>query len=96
MNTAKVIKETEKAYQLTFICWINEVSQKITTWIPKSMIKLNGTKGDKIEFEFKNSWFLDKKVKEYCQFLKDKGVAGSNIESYLSPISHEFVDYCFA
>lgn len=96
MNTAKLIKETEKAYQLAFVCWINEVSQRVTTWVPKSMLTVNSKNDDKIEFEFKNSWFLDKKVKEYCQFLKEKGIAGSHIESYLSPISNESVDYCFA
>ena len=97
MNTAKINKETEKALNLNFNVELYGGTFLIqNVWFPKSMIKEVSREYEKISFEMVNNWFLDKKIKEYCQKIIGQGYSIRNeIKTYLSPINNVVVDWCY-
>lgn len=75
MNTAKVLKETEKAYFLHMGVDVWEEMYYIKTWMPKSQITVeNRDADDVISFTTKNDWILFSKVKDYVQYCIDNGL----------------------
>lgn len=75
MNTAKVLKETEKAYFLHMGVDVWEEMYYIKTWMPKSQITIeNRDADDVISFTTKNDWILFSKVKDYVQYCIDNGL----------------------
>lgn len=74
MNTAKLIKETEKALYIEMGCelWGDEVVY-FKTWMPKSQLVIEKTENGIVSFETKNNWILGAKVKEYFTYLMDNG-----------------------
>lgn len=98
MNNAKLNKETEKAINVTFKVNIyGELFTIKNVWMPKSMLTIEKAEEDIISFEVKNDWFLDKKVKEYCQSIVDMGYSVKHeIKTYVSRINNVVVDWCWA
>lgn len=98
MNTATLNKETEKAVNISFGVEIyGELFTIKNVWMPKSMLQIAEVKDDIISFEIRNDWFLDKKVKEYCQRVVDAGYRVKHeITTYLSRINNVVIDWCNA
>lgn len=98
MNTATLNKETEKAVNISFGVEIyGECFTIKNVWFPKSMISIEKREEDKISFSVKNDWFLDKKVKEYCQAIVERGYnVKHEIKTYLSRINNVVIDWCYA
>ncbi|MBQ9658462.1 MAG: hypothetical protein IJV31_06820 [Clostridia bacterium] len=89
---------TERAINVTFKVQIyGELFTIKNVWLPKSMLKIVSEDNDIISFEVKNSWFLDKKVKEYCKGIVEAGYRVKHeITTYLSGINNIVIDYCNA
>ena len=97
MNTALVLRETEKALQIKFGCCIYESIISVKTWIPKSQIEIFDRDHDKITFMPKNDWIIDAKVRDYIKFLKSANCSlSSDLQLYLSNINCEKVDFVYA
>jgi len=95
---AKILKETEKAIQLTFGCEIyGEHFTVKSAWFPKSQIEITSNIDGKIEFMPKNDWILNAKVREYCQYIAETFPnVKTEIKLYLSGANNYKVDYCYA
>jgi len=94
---AKLLKETEKAVQVTYCCEIyGEQFTVKSAWIPKSQIEIQSIEGDVLNFNPKNDWILDAKTKDYCKFVKDtfKNVV-VEVDTYLSNINSYRVEFCW-
>lgn len=74
MNTAKILKETEKAYFLHYGVNVWEEMFYIKTWMPKSMINVSKNESGIITFEPKNNWILGAKVKDYLKYIIESGL----------------------
>lgn len=97
MNTAKLIKETEKAIFVEFGVWVYEACVTVKTWLPKSQLTIVENKDGKISFETKNNWLLGAKVRDYAQFLDKNGYnMMPELRNFLALGSNEDVEYCFA
>lgn len=95
---ANLIKETEKAVCLTYVCEIyGEDFTCKKVWFPKSQIEIIGIENGVVEFEPKNDWILDVKTKDYCKFVNETfGTVKSEIKTYLSRINCEKVTFCWS
>ena len=92
-------KETEKAVNITFQVELYGENFTIKNqWIPKSQIEIISTENGILEFNTKNDWILNAKVKEYCKYINDifDGNVKIEIKTYLSNINNVVVDYCWA
>lgn len=97
MNTAKLIKETEKAIFVEFGAWVYEACVTVKTWLPKSQLTIVENKDGKISFETKNNWLLGAKVRDYAQYLDKNGYnMMPELRNFLALGSNEDVEYCFA
>ena len=90
--------DRERAINVTFKVQIyGELFTIKNVWLPKSMLKIVSEDNDIISFEVKNTWFLDKKVKEYCKGIVEAGYSVKHeIKTYLSGINFVVVDWCNA
>ena len=97
MNTALILKETEKAMMIQFGCWLYETCVTVKTWMPKSQINIVERDADKISFEAKNDWILDAKVKDYVKYIDSVGGnLSQEMRLYISGANSEKVKYVFA
>lgn len=97
-SMAKITKETEKAYQLSYIAEIYGEQFTIKgQWFAKSQIEVKKVEGDTIWFVPKNDWIIDANTKKYVQFVANTfSNVKSEIKTYLSKINNEKVTmvYC--
>lgn len=93
-SMAKVEKETEKAYCLTFSAEIyGEYFTVRKVWMPKSQVTIHKSENDTIWFVPNNDWILDAKCKEYCKYVAETfDNVKSEIKTYLSRINSEKVE----
>lgn len=93
-SMAKVEKETDKAYQLTFVADIYGKSFVIKKqWMPKSLIEVKKIDGDTVWFTAKNNWIIGKKCKDYCKYVADMFTnISSEIKTYLSRTNNLVVE----
>ena len=97
MNTALILKETEKAMMIQFGCWMYEQSVTVKTWMPKSQINIVEREGGKMKFEAKNNWILDAKVKDYVKYIDSiGGNLSQEMRLYISGANSEKIEYVFA
>lgn len=99
MNTAKLIKQTEKAIFVEFRCFlIDDSTLRIKTWLPKSQLKdINELEGGKISFETKGNWLLGAKVRDYAKYLRDNDYKlGEGLRELLAIGHNDDIEYCFA
>ena len=97
MNTAKLIKETEKAIFVEFGTFVFEACVTLKSWLPKSQLIISESKEGKISFELKNNWLLGAKVRDYAQYLATNGYnMCPELRNYLSVGRNEDIEYCFA
>ena len=72
MHSAKVLKETEKAIQVTFKCEVFMAQLTVkSAWLPKSQLNIDSIKDGIMNFTPKNAWIMDEKVKDYLKFLAE-------------------------
>jgi hypothetical protein len=96
MNTAKLIKETEKAIFVEFGTFVFEACVTMRAWLPKSQLTIKDKHDDKISFEIKNKWLLGAKVRDYAQYLAANGYnMCPELRNYLSVGRNEDIEYCF-
>lgn len=90
-SMAKVTKETEKAYQLSYVAEIyGEFFTIKGQWFAKSQIDVKKADGDTIWFVPKNDWILDANTKKYAQFIASVFPnVKSEINTYLSRTNNE-------
>lgn len=97
MNTALVIKETQKAIFVEFGAFVYNKCIRIKTWLPKSQITIKDNVNDKISFEINNNWLLTAKMIEYAKYLESNGYSMCEELRTLSSLGrNEDVEYCFA
>lgn len=97
MNTAILLKETEKAIFVTFGADVYEKCVTIKTWLPKSQVEIEKKEGEKIYFELKNNWLLGAKIMDYAKYLDSKGYnMPSELRTYLGVGHNEDIEYCYA
>lgn len=95
---AILVKETEKAVQLTYRVEIyGEFFVIKNVWFPKSMLDNIEINGNEISFTPKNDWILNKKTREYCKDIYDMFYPNvrQELKTFMSGINNEFIDYCF-
>lgn len=97
-SMAKVTKETEKAYQLSYVAEIYGEQFTIKgQWFAKSQIEVKKVEGDTIWFVPKNDWILDANTKKYAQYIAATFAnVKSEIKTYLSRMNNEKITivYC--
>lgn len=93
-SMAKVTKESEKAFQVTFVAEIYGEDFTIKNqWLAKSLIEVMHREDDTIWFVPKNDWVLDACTKKYCQFVAECfSNVKSEIKTYLSRINNEKIE----
>lgn len=99
MNTAKLIKQTEKAIFVEFCCFlIDDTALRMKTWLPKSQLKdINELEDGKISFETKGDWLIGAKVRDYAKYLRDNGYElGQGLRELLAIGNNNDIEYCFA
>ncbi len=99
MNTAKLIRQTEKAIFVEFVVFlIDDTTLRMKTWLPKSQLKdINELEDGKISFETKGNWLLGAKVRDYAKYLRDNGYElGRGLRGLLDIGRNDDIEYCFA
>lgn len=100
-NSAKFIKETEKAVYIKFAAWVGEKIAVVKAWMPKSQIEIVEIKGDKIYFNTKNNWILGAKVRDYVKYVCENEYANCaqqvlpDFTTFLHFGRNEEIDRCF-
>lgn len=86
-------KETDKAVCLTYSAEIyGELFTVKKQWFPKSLLDIKEVQNGTIWFIPKNNWILDKKTKEYCQWVAESFPnVKHEIKTYLSNINNEVI-----
>lgn len=94
-STAILESETPKAVKITYCCEIYGENFTVKKqWIPKSLIEIVKVEDGTIWFVPKNDWILDKKTKEYCQWIADSFQnIKHEIKTYLSNINNVVIDF---
>lgn len=96
MNTAKLIKETDKAIFVEFGAWVYERSVVVKTWMPKSQITITEINNGKITFEVKVNWLLGSKIKDYANYLNSNGYnMPQELKTFMNIGRNEEIGYCF-
>ena len=94
-SMAKIHKESEKAYQLSYVADIYGESFAVkNVWFAKSQLEIHKKENDVIWFVPKNDWVLDANTRKYAQSIADMFPVKSEIKMYLS-MSHEKVEQVF-
>lgn len=96
-SMAKITKETERAYQLTYVAEIyGELFTIKGQWFAKSQLNVIKIEDETIWFVPKNDWILDANTKKYAKFVSDTfGNVKSEIKTYLSRINTEKINMVF-
>jgi len=71
MNTARILKETEKTLFLHFGVDVWNELYYIKVWVPKSQLKIVKNENGLITYEVKNDWILFAKLKDYLNYLQN-------------------------
>ena len=102
-STAKIEKETDKAYCLSFVVDLYGEDFCIKkVWMPKSQIEAIRTyeneAGNKcLVFQPKNDWIINAKTRDYCKWVAETFPnVKSEVKTYLSNINNVTVTWCHA
>lgn len=102
-STAKIEKETEKAFCLSFVVDLYGEDFSIKKqWFPKSQIEAIRTYdndfGHKcLVFQPKNDWILNAKTRDYCKWVSETlQNVKHEVKTYLSGINSVTVTWCHA
>ena len=100
-STAIIEKETEKAYQLSFVVDLYGEDFSIKkVWMPKSQIDsirtfINDFGHNVLVFQPKNDWILNAKTRDYCKYVASMFDNIKNeVKTYLSGINNITVTWC--
>lgn len=95
-SMARVSKESEKAYQLSYVAEIYGEDFTVKgQWFAKSQIEVHKREGDIIWFTPKNDWIIDAATKKYAQFVSNMFSVKSEIKTYISRINTFKVEMVF-
>ena len=102
-STAIIEKETEKAYQLSFVVDLYGEDFSIKkVWMPKSQIEairtfINDFGHKVLVFQPKNDWILNAKTRDYCKYVASMFEnIKHEVKTYLSGINNVTVTWCHA
>lgn len=91
---AKILKETEKAIQISYKVEIScETYHVKSVWMPKSQIEIKSVEGDIMDFEPKNDWILTAKTKDYIKYVESMFHLKYEVERFL--YTNSKVDFCW-
>lgn len=95
-SMAVIDKETEKAYQLSYVAEINgEFFSVKKQWFAKSQLDVLKIEDGKMWFVPKNDWILDANTRKYAEYVASIFPVKSEIKTYLS-MRNDKVEQVFA